>query len=161
MFASLNRRRTVFAAAFVTVLVAIPAIASAATGTWTHANLAGPAGYCQPFAPGQTPALGRAQIATTAAADPGFHRVTLDVRVGGGKLAMGAYPVWLVNVYRDDAGEVSGCSATQAGALTVKNGPATFRGSVVRYTGRYEVQVYVGPIGGPGYATAPATVDVP
>ena len=50
MFASLNVRRTVFAAVLVTALVAIPAIASAATGTSIHANLGGGSGYCQPFA---------------------------------------------------------------------------------------------------------------
>jgi len=163
MFASLNRRSTVFAAALVTVLVAIPTIASAATGTGrsTHANLAGAASYCQPFASAPAPSLGRAQIATTAATDPGFHAVHLDIKVGGGKLGAGSYDVWLVNLYRDDAGEVIGCSATQAGELTVKNGPATFRGAVDRYTGSYEVQVYVGPIWGPGYATPPVTVDVP
>jgi hypothetical protein len=158
---SMNRRRTVFVAALVIALVAIPAFASAATGTSTHANLAGSAGYCQPFAPAPAPSLGRAQIATTAAADPGFHAVHLDIKVGGGKLGAGSYDVWLVNLYRDDAGQVIGCSATQAGAMTVKNGPATFRGAVERYTGRYEVQVYVGPIWGPGYATPPVTVDVP
>ncbi|MFL6005785.1 MAG: hypothetical protein ACJ744_06025 [Gaiellaceae bacterium] len=161
MFASLKTRRTVFAAALVTALVGIPAIASAATGASTRENLAGPAGYCQPFASAPAPSLGKAQIATTTATDPGFHPVTLDVRVGGGKLAAGSYGVWLVNLYRDDAGQIIGCSASQAGALTVKNGPSTFHGSVDRYTGRYEVQVYVGSIGGPGYATAPVTVDVP
>jgi hypothetical protein len=161
MFVSLNRRRTVFAAVLATALVAIPAIASAATGTSIRENLAGGAGYCQPFGSTPSPSLGKAQIATTTATDPGFHPVTLDVKVGAGKLAAGSYDVWLVNLYRDDAGQVIGCSASQAGALIVKSGPSTFRGSVSRYTGSYEVQVYVGPIWGPGYATAPVTVDVP
>jgi hypothetical protein len=161
MFAYLNRRRTVFAAALVTALVAIPAIASAATGTSIRANLADGAGYCQPFGSTPSPSLGKAQIATTTATDPGFHAVKLDVKVGAGKLAAGSYDVWLVNLYRDDTGQVIGCSASQAGALTVKSGPSTFRGSVSRYTGSYEVQVFVGPIWGPGYATAPVTVDVP
>jgi len=161
MLASLKTRRTVFAAALVTALVAIPAIASAATGASTRENLAAQAGYCQAFASAPAPSLGKAQIATTAATEPGFHPVTLDVRVAGGKLPAGSYDVWLVNLYRDDAGEVIGCSATQAGALTVKNGSATFRGSVDRYTGQYELQVYVGSIGGPGYATHPITVEVP
>jgi hypothetical protein len=160
MFVSLNRRRTVFAI-LATALVAIPAIASAATGTSIRENLAGGAGYCQPFGSTPSPSLGKAQIATTTATDPGFHPVTLDVKVGAGKLAAGSYDVWLVNLYRDDAGQVIGCSASQAGALIVKSGPSTFRGSVSRYTGSYEVQVYVGPIWAPGYATAPVTVDVP
>ena len=63
----------------------------------------------------------------------------LDVKVGAGKLAAGSYDVWLVNLYRDDTGQVIGCSASQAGALTVKSGQSTFRGSVSRYTGSYEV----------------------
>jgi len=161
MFASLNARRTVFAAVLVTALVAIPAIASAATGAAIHANLGGGSGYCQPFAATPVPSLGKAQIATTSATDPGFHAVKLDVKVGAGKLAAGSYPVWLVNLERDDTGEVIGCSASQAGALNVKNGQSTFRGSVSRYTGSYEVQVYVGAVWGLGYATAPVTVDVP
>jgi hypothetical protein len=161
MPASLKHRRTALAAALATALVAIPAIASAATGTTTHASIAGAAGYCQPSAPAPASSLGRVQIATAAATDPGFHSVRLDIKVGGGKLAAGSYDVWLVNLYRDAAGEVVGCSATQSGALTVKSGPATFRGSVSRYTGSYEVEVYVGPIWGPGYATAPVIVDVP
>jgi hypothetical protein len=161
MFASLKVRRTVFAAVLVSALVAIPAIASAATATSIRENLAGGAGYCQPFAGTPTPSLGKAQIQTTSATEPGFHPVKLDIKVAAGKLAPGAYDVWLVNLYRDDAGQVIGCSASQAGALTVKGGPSTFRGSVSRYTGSYEVQVYVGPIWGPGYATPPATVDVP
>ena len=47
----------------------------------------------------------------------------LDIKVGAGKLAAGSYDVWLVNLYRDDTGQVIGCSASQAGALTVKSGP--------------------------------------
>src|SRR3954447_24321924 len=80
MFASLNRRRTVFAAALVTTLVAIPAIASAATGTSIHANVADGAGYCQPFGSTPSPSLGKAQIATTTATDPGFQAVNLNIR---------------------------------------------------------------------------------
>jgi len=161
MFASLTVRRTAFAAVLVSALVAIPAIASAATGTSIHANLGAGTSYCQPFAAAPAPSLGKAQIATTSATDPGFHPVKLDIRVGAGKLAAGSYDVWLVNLERDDTGQVVGCSASQAGALNVKSGQSTFRGSVSRYTGSYEVQVYVGPIWGPGYATPPVTVNVP
>ena len=155
MFASLNVRRTVFAAVLVTALVAIPAIASAATGTSIHANLAGGARYCQPFAATPSPSLGKAQIATTTATDPGFHPVKLDVKVGAGKLAAGSYDVWLVNLYRDDTGQVIGCSASQAGALTVKSGPSTFRGSSAATPAATRFRS-TSDRSGAGYATPPS-----
>ena len=159
---SLNVRRSVFVVALVAALVAIPAIASAATGTTTRADLTGVGRYCQPSSGGATSSLGRAQIVTSTATDPGFHPVHVDIKVGANTLARGSYQVWLVNLYRDDAGQVIGCSATPfAHALTAKRGPSTFHGSVERYTGEYELQIFIGPIGGPGYGTAPATVDVP
>jgi hypothetical protein len=58
---------------------------------------------------------------------------------------------------------VVGCAASPlANSLTVESGsPIEFRGSVDRYTGEYELQVYVGPLCGPGYGSSPAVVDVP
>jgi hypothetical protein len=150
MSASLNVRRSVIVIAVVAALVAIP---SAATGTTTRASLTGMGGYCHDG--GTAGALGKVQIVTRPR-DAGFHPVHVDIRVAPGKLAPGAYQVWLVNLYRDDAGQVIGCSASPfANALTVKHGPAVFHGSVDRYTGAYELQVFVGSILGPGYGTAP------
>jgi len=163
MPASLNFRRIAFVVTLVAALVAIPAIASAATATTTRASLEGAGGYCQPFAGGTAPSLGKVQITTSTATDPGFHPVRVDIKVNANKLAAGDYQVWLVNLYRDDTGAVIGCGASQfSDALTVRQGHgAAFRGSVERYTGEYELQVYVGPIFGAGYGSSPAVVDVP
>jgi hypothetical protein len=145
------------------VLFAIPAIAIAGTGSSTRANLAGQSGYCRGFAEPGSPALGKVQLYTGSAATAGFHDVRVDIKLNPGKLSAGTYDVYLVNLYRDGTGQVVGCSASPlSSAMTVEgNGQTDFHATATRYTGEYELQVYVGPIGGPGYATAPATVDVP
>jgi hypothetical protein len=160
-----GRTRSIFAIAIVSAFLVIPAVAYAAKATTTRADLAGPAGYCQNYdatAP-TAPAVGKAQIETSPAATQGFHSVRVNIRARANQVQAGSYQVWLVNLYRDDAGQVIGCAASPlANPLTVKSGhPIDFRGSADRYSGRYELQVYVGPIWGPGYGTSPVTVDVP
>jgi hypothetical protein len=160
-----GRARSIFAIAALSAFLAIPAVAYAAKATTTRTDLAGTAGYCQNYdttAP-TAPAVGNAQIETFPSATEGFHSVRVNIRARAGQVQAGTYPVWLVNVYRDDAGNVIGCAASPlANPLTVKSGrPVDFRGSVDRYSGQYELQVYVGQIWGPGYGTSPATVDVP
>ena len=176
MFASFNVRRfrsgfwlprgkarSVFAVALVSAFLAIPAVAYAAKGTTTRVDLAGPAGFCQYYDAAAAAAVGKVQIATSPAASPGFHSVRVGIKLRAGQVSAGSYQVWLVNLYRDDAGQVIGCAASPfANPMTVKSGsPIDFRGSVDRYSGEYELQVYVGPIWGPGYGTSPAIVDVP
>jgi len=125
-------------------------------------DLAGPAGYCQYYDATAGPVVGKVHIATSSAEAPGFHPVSVDNKLRGGQRPAGSYQVCLVDVYRDVAGQVVGCAAAPfANQMTVASGPADFRGSVDLYTGAYELQVYVGPIWGPGFGTAPATVDVP
>ena len=87
----------------------------------------------------------------------------VDIKLRADQVPAGSYQVWLVNLYRDDAGQVIGCAATPfANHMTVKSGRSIdFRGAVDRYSGEYEVQVFVGPIWGPGYSTSPVSVDVP
>ena len=155
--------RGVAAVALGLALFAIPAIAIAGNGSSAHANLAGPGGYCQNANPPASPSIGRVQLSAATATSPGFHSVNVNIRVASGKLAAGTYDVYLVNLYRDATGQITGCSASAvSNRLTVKNnGTADFHGTATRYTGEYELQVYVGPIWGPGYASAPATVDVP
>lgn len=176
MFASLNvrrfrsrveqpggRARTIFAIALVSAFLAIPAVAHATKGQTTRAELAG-AGYCQYYDSTAAAApVGKVQIATSSAWAPGFHSVRVDIKVRAGQLPAGSYQVWLVNLYRDEAGQVIGCAASPfANPMTVEAGSSVnFRGSVDRYSGEYELQVYVGPIWGPGYGTSPLIVDVP
>src|SRR3954451_3182457 len=146
MFAYLKAgRRSTLAAALVAALLAIPAVAYAARGTTTRADLTG-AGYCDHYEAGAVATVGKR----------------------GGQLPAGSYQVWLVNLYRDDAGTVVGCSASPvADGLTVKASGADFHGSVDRYTGQYELQVYVGSIpgtssgpAGSGAGTSPVVVNV-
>jgi hypothetical protein len=158
------RLRTVFTVAFASALLAVPAIASAAKAPALRVDLGGPATYCPsggPSAP--TSSVGNAQLTTDTATSPGFHPVNVDVKVRGGKLAAGSYQVWLVELYRDDTGAVMGCSAAPfSGSLVVKGGaPAEFRGSVDRYTGQHELQIFVGSLEGAGYGSAASLVDVP
>ena len=159
-----GRTRSVFAIVLVSAFLAIPAIAHAAKGTTIRAELAGGAGYCQYYdAAATTAPAGTVQIVTSSAASEGFHSVRVDIKLRADQVLAGSYQVWLVDLYRDDAGQVVGCAASPlANPLTVKSGsPVDFRGSVDRYSGQYELQVYVGPIWGPGYASSPAIVDVP
>jgi hypothetical protein len=151
------------AVAFVSALLLVPAIAIAAKGPPPPADLSGPAGYCQDYDAAAGRAVGTARITTSPTGSPGFHPVWVDLRIRGGKLPAGSYQVWLVDVYRDDSGSVVGCAASPfTDPLVVSNrGPTDFHGSVDRYSGEHELQVYVGPILGPGYGTAPALVDVP
>ena len=163
MFAYLKAgKRSTFAIAVVTAFLAIPAIAYATTASTTRADLKG-AGYCLHYDGGAGAAVGKAQITTTSAASEGFHPVKVDIKIRGGQLSPGSYDVWLVSLYRDDAGTVVGCAASPVGTgLTVKGGGGVdFHGSADRYTGEYELQVYVGPVSGQGFATSPAVVDVP
>jgi hypothetical protein len=156
---SRRRRRTVVALALSIALLAVPALASAAS---TSSTLASQNGFCSYGGPTAGAAVGKAQITTSTATSEGFHSVRVDLRIKAHQVPVGEYQVWLVNLYRDDAGAVAGCSASPlASALNVKAGGADFHGSALRYTGAYELQVYVGPIFGPGWATAPALVDVP
>ncbi len=158
-----GRARSVFAIALVSAFMAIPALAYAANGTTTRANLAGPSGYCQHYDAAPAATVGKVQIVTSPAESQGFHSVRVNIKLSAGQVPAGSYPVWLVNLYRDDAGQVIGCAASPlANPITVKNGrPIGFHGSVDRYSGEYELQVYVGQIWGPGYGTSPALVDVP
>jgi len=163
MFAYLKAgKRSTLAIAVVTAFLAIPAIAYAATANTTRADLKG-AGYCRQDAGGAGTAVGKVQITTTSATSEGFHPVKVDIKLRGGQLSPGSYDVWLVSLYRDDAGTVVGCSASPVNnGLTVKGGGGVdFHGTADRYTGEYELQVYVGPISGQGYGTTPAVVDVP
>jgi hypothetical protein len=155
--------RSAFAIVLVSAFLVIPALAYAAKGTTIRAELAGPAGYCQYYDGAAAATVGKVQIATSPAATPGFHAVRVDIKMRPGQLPAGSYQVWLVNLYRDDAGQVIGCVASPfAKPMTVKSGgPIDFRGSIDRYSGEYELQVYVGPIWGPGYGTSPVIVDVP
>jgi len=158
-----SRTRGVFVLALVSAFLAIPALAYAGRGTTTRVELAGPAGYCQFYNAAAGPSVGKVQITTTPASVPGFHPVRVNVKLSAGEVPAGTYQVWLVNVYRDETGQVVGCAASPLeNQLTVKNNhPAGFQGFADRYTGEHELQVYVGPIWGPGYGTAPALVDVP
>jgi hypothetical protein len=158
-----GKARSILAIAAVSAFLVIPAVAYAAKVTTTRADLAGVGGYCQYYGATPAPAVGKVQIATSPATSPGFHSVRVDVKIRAGQLQDGSYPVWLVNLYRDDAGQVIGCAASRfADPVTVTSGsPIKFRGSVDRYSGQYELQVYVGPIWGPGYGSSPATIDVP
>ena len=160
-----RRFRSTFAMVLVSAFLVIPAVAYAAKGPTTRADLAGPAGYCQYYDSTSAPAapVGRVQIATSTAASPGFHPVKVDIKLRADQVPAGSYQVWLVNLYRDDAGQVIGCAATPfANHMTVKSGRSIdFRGAVDRYSGEYEVQVFVGAIWGPGYSTSPVSVDVP
>lgn len=158
-----SRARGLLVIALASAFLVIPAVAYAAKVTTTRADLAGVGGYCQYNGATHAPAVGKVQIATSPATSPGFHSVRVDVKVRAGQLQDGSYPVWLVNLYRDDAGQVIGCAASRfADPVTVTRGsPINFRGSVDRYSGQYELQVYVGPIWGPGYGSSPATIDVP
>jgi len=163
MFAYLEagKRRTL-AIAVVTAFLAIPAIAYAATAATTRVDLKG-AGYCSHYADGAGTAVGKVQITTSPATSDGFHPVNVDIKIRGRQLSPGSYDVWLVDLYRDDAGTVVGCAASPVSTgLTVKGGAGVdFHGSVDRYTGQHEVQVYVGSISGDGYGTSPVLVDVP
>jgi hypothetical protein len=160
-----RRLRSAFAVVLVSAFLVVPAIAYAAKGPTIRADLAGPAGYCQYYDGAAAPAapVGRVQITSSPAASPGFHPVRVDIKLRANQVPAGSYQVWLVNLYRDDAGQVMGCAATPfANPLTVKSGRSIdFRGAIDRYSGEYEVQVYVGPIWGPGYGTPPVTVVVP
>jgi len=165
MFSSVKPRRAhVFALAFVAAALVVPAFASAAKAPTTITDLAGVAGYCQSNTNAPTgPTVGKVSLAAPTATSQGFHPVTVDVKVRSGKLPAGSYDVYLVNVYRDDTGQIIGCSASPfAQQMNVKSGHNTdFQGSVDRYSGQYELQVYVGPISSAGYSSAPAVVDVP
>lgn len=158
---SFRRIRSVVASVAVLALFAIPAIAVAGTGSSARTTLQG-AGYCQDSSLSASRSVGKVQLSTTTAASPGFHDVNVDIKVAPRTLAAGTYDVYLVNLYRDDSGQIVGCSASPlSSAMTVKsNRWVDFHGTASRYTGRYELEVYVGPIWGPGYASAPATIDV-
>ena len=157
-----RRARSVFAIAIVSAFFLVPAVAYAGKGTTTRADLIGSTGYCQYFDGAAAPAVGKVQIATSPAASAGLHSVRVNIKLRAGQISAGSYQVWLLNIYRDEAGQVSGCAASPLGGLlTVGRGGVEFNGSVDRYSGQYELQVYVGPIWGPGYGTAPALVDVP
>lgn len=155
--------RKIIVITLVSAFLAVPAIAYAAKNPAAHSDLAGPAGYCWNYPTSAGDAVGKVQIATSPATTPGFHPVRVDIKIRAGQIPAGSYDVWLVNVYRNDAGEIIGCAASQLpNPLTARSGrPTDFRGSVDRYTGEYELQVYVGPIWGPGYGSLPAIVDVP
>ena len=152
---SFRRIRGVAATTVALALFAIPALAVAGTGSTARTILAGSGGYCQSFDEPSAPSIGKVQLSTTTATSPGFHAVDVDIKVSPGKLAAGTYDVYLVNLYRDDTGQVTGCSASPLStAMTVKNRHWTdFSGTATRYTGQYELEVYVGPISGPGYAS--------
>ena len=158
-----SRARGLVVIALLSAFLVIPAVAYAARPATTHADLAGLAGYCQSYGATTAPAVGKVEIATSPATSQGFHSVRVNIKVRAKQLLAGSYQVWLVNLYRDDAGEVIGCAASPlAVPMTVKSGsPVDFHGSVDRYSGKYELQVYVGPIFGAGYGSAPAIVDVP
>ena len=121
MFAYLKAgKRSTLAIAVVTAFLVIPAIAYAATAGTTRADLKG-AGYCLGYGGGAGTAVGKVQITTASAASEGFHPVKVDVKIRGGQLSPGSYEVWLVNLYRDDAGTVVGCAASPVSTgLTVK-----------------------------------------
>jgi hypothetical protein len=165
MFSSVKTGRTrVFAVALAAAALAVPAFAAAAKAPTTTRELAGVAGYSETDTNALTgTGVGRVSLAAPTATSDGFHAVAVDVKVKPGKLAAGTYDVYLVNVYRDDTGQIVGCSASPlAQQLTVKSGHgAELKGSVERYTGHYELQVYVGSILGAGYGSAPAALDVP
>lgn len=166
MFSSVKPRRShVFAVTLAAAALAVPAFASAAKAPATVTDLSNAAGYC-PTGGTNAPTgatVGKVSLTAPSATTEGFHPVAIDVKVKAGKLAAGSYDVYLVNLYRDDTGQVIGCSASTFGPkLTVKSGhPSEFKGSADRYTGQYELEVYVGQILGAGYSSAPATVDVP
>src|SRR5580765_1002517 len=165
MFASFTVRRSVVATAIASAFLAIPTLAfAAASSTTTRADLAGSEGFCE-FYDSNTltsPTVGNVQIATSQASSPGFHAVNIAINIRPGQVPAGAYDIWLVNLYRDDAGQVTGCAASPLpNQMTVKGGRVSFRGSAERYTGEYELQVYIGPLSGPGYGSAPSTVYVP
>src|SRR3954453_12118338 len=115
MFASFTARRSAFAIAIVLASLAIPALAYAATSpATTRAALAGSAGYCQSYdttAPSKA-SVGNVQITTSSATSPGFHPVRVGIKVRAGQVPAGTYKVWLVNLYRDDTGQVIGCAAS-------------------------------------------------
>jgi len=161
-FFSFRRIRGAAATTAALALFAIPAIAIAGNGSSTRATLAGPGGYCQGSSLSGSSAVGKVQLSTTTATTPGFHDVQVDIKVSPGTLQAGTYDVYLVNLYRDDSGAIVGCSASPlSSAMTVKsNRWVDFHGTATRYTGEYEFQVFVGAIGGAGYASAPATLDV-
>ena len=165
MFASFTARRSAFAIAIVAASLAIPALAYAATfPATTRADLAGSAGYCQSYDTNTvtSPPVGNVQITTSPATSPGFHAVRVGIKVRPGQVPAGTYPVWLVNLYRDDSGQVIGCAASALSSeMTVKTGGVNYHGFADRYSGQYELKVYVGPIWGPGYASSPSLVDVP
>ena len=163
MFASFTARRSALAIAIVAASLAIPALAYAATfPATTRAHLAGSAGYCQRYDTSTaTSPVGNVQIRTSPATSPGFHAVSVGIRVRAGQIPAGTYQVWLVNLYRDDTGQVIGCAASPLSSpMTVKNGSVNFHAFADRYSGQYELTVYVGPIWGPGYGSSPSLVDV-
>ena len=109
-----------------------------------------------------TAPVGNVQITTSPATSPGFHAVRVGIKIRGGQVPAGTYKVWLVNLYRDDTGQVIGCAASPLSSeMTVKNGGVNFHAFADRYSGQYELKVYVGPIWGPGYGSSPSMVDVP
>jgi hypothetical protein len=165
MFSFKPRRSHVFAVTLAAAALAVPAFAAAAKAPATVTDLSNAAGYC-PTGGTNAPTgatVGKVALTAPSATSEGFHPVAIDVKLRAGKLAAGSYDVYLVNLYRDDTGQVVGCSASAFGQkLTVKSGhPAEFKGSADRYTGEYELEVYVGQILGDGYSSAPAMVDVP
>jgi len=165
MFSSVKPRRShVFAVTVAAAALAVPAFAAAAKAPATTSDLSGTAGYCQTGsigAPTGSP-LGKVTLTAPTATSAGVHQVSVGVKARAGKLAPGTYDVYLVNVYRDDTGQIVGCSASAlAQQLTVTSGrPTDFQGSADRYTGHYELQVYVGSIFAAGYSSTPAAVDV-
>ena len=90
-------------------------------GTTTRADLKG-AGYCRQYDGGAGSAVGKVQITTTAATSEGFHPVKVDVKIRGGQLPPGSYDVWLVSLYRDDAGTVVGCAASPVSRRSDRQG---------------------------------------
>ena len=89
--------------------------------------------------------------------------VSVKIKVRANKLPAGSYEVYVVDRYRDETGQVIGCSATPLGqALQVNAGSQTdYQGSLDRFRGHYDVQVCIGQLSGAGILSAPAAIDVP
>jgi hypothetical protein len=162
-----SKKDSMFAKLTVVLLLGMLVVPTAALAAKVdpnvHKSLVGPTGYCQNYDLSAGTAVGKVQITTSTAVSPGFHPVSVDIRLGDRSIPSGIYQVWLVDLNRDGSGHVIGCAASPFdNVLTVETGRQTrFSGSVDLYTARYELQVFVGPIWGPGYATSPAKVDVP
>jgi hypothetical protein len=136
-------KRVAAATATATLLLSNPMSAQAATKVITVAP-SGTTTVYEPVLGGRDHycALQDSGEAVPNTADSGsFHSIAVSFR----QLKVrqdGQYTVWLVELHKDENGNIGGCSANDVGSTVATKGKTgTFTGATTRFTGSYPVRI--------------------